>query len=950
MEVAGLALGVLGIAIAFKGAVDSALFIESFYDDENTDCSYLALNYHIQKTRLRIWGDECVMKKAPDGQPLKLRGRPQYVVEQIVRILKEIEKLNVKATDLADRYNINPPDLPSLNAEHSANSSQDLTKALSRLKVKPASRFRWTIKKKAEFQTIIERLRTLISDLENFTLAPEESQVLSRSLGPLVLTTLNEPELVKHVDDPRVKADPSLALSARAKCIQRSMSHGQATVISSAQLRLLHGSLNFGLLVQQSGKRVPVLLEWTIIQTTSDRSKYIDRINTLGCILEKVSEPALRLPPCYGIYHDSSYEIEHPGLQRFGYVFGAPSTTPTGLNTGPQYDKNLHLRPPKSLSTRIKDQKNIPLLGDRFRLAYNLATAFSCFHAAGWLHKGLHSNNILYFERVDNSGIDEMEPFITGFQYSRPQQTESLSMGPLGDPHLDHYYHPDVEKGFTKSRDLYGLGVILCEIGRWSLLSDLPERRLQNLLSEGVLTSTQTVALYLAQIAKHNHQGLKINAVISIREQESLQKQAQKLDEERANGKARGPFHGVPIIIKDICTTVDLPSTCGSYALEQGKARADANIIKTLNDAGLIIIAKANLSEFGNAKGSKLMGGWSALGGQTRNAHVEGEIPPGAPFLTSWGPAGSSSGSATSVTAGFAPVSTGTELHGSITAPAARAGLYAIKLSPGSVDQTGFQPAAPGFDCQGPYGKTTADVAILSAIMQVHAPDHYLPFRSSWEGLRVGFVEPKLWRSKAEVVEQIESFLEQTDNALYAAQETIEKLGAKVARGVPLTSWYEIVKAMPDINAYEELFLYQMKKLWPGWLALWEGSPQTIEELIEWNNSHRDLEFNDVNDNQKTLEAIRDCAMTEDQYKRNSTSIQEAARAAVLKILEDVGSASGYPVRNLPLGYADFNGRAFSLHAVAPAGKEQAIFHVMAAWEATFPENVRPPRVLTHGL
>jgi amidase len=170
------------------------------------------------------------------------------------------------------------------------------------------------------------------------------------------------------------------------------------------------------------------------------------------------------------------------------------------------------------------------------------------------------------------------------------------------------------------------------------------------------------------------------------------------------------------------------------------------------------------------------------------------------------GPAGSSSGSATSVTAGFSPVSIGTELHGSIIAPAARAGLYAIKLSPGSVDQTGFQPGAPGFDCQGPYGKTTVDVAALSAILQRHPPDHYLPLRSSWEGLRIGVVEPKLWRSRAEVVEQIDSFLEQTDNALYAAQDKIEALGAKVVKSIPLTPWKELIKAMPDIEDYEQLF------------------------------------------------------------------------------------------------------------------------------------------------
>jgi amidase len=59
-----------------------------------------------------------------------------------------------------------------------------------------------------------------------------------------------------------------------------------------------------------------------------------------------------------------------------------------------------------------------------------------------------------------------------------------------------------------------------------------------------------------------------------------------------------------------------------------------------------------------------------------------------------------------------------------------------------------------------------------------------------------------------------------------------------------------------------------------------------------------------------------------------------------------VGAAAGFPVGNLPLGFADFNGRPFSLHAIAPANEEVKIFQVMSAWEASFPDNVCPPPLL----
>ncbi|KAJ3562306.1 hypothetical protein NPX13_g8612 [Xylaria arbuscula] len=439
---------------------------------------------------------------------------------------------------------------------------------------------------------------------------------------------------------------------------------------------------------------------------------------------------------------------------------------------------------------------------------------------------------------------------------------------------------------------------------------------LQKLLSDRLLTSRDAVKLYLAQIAKHNHTGLQLNAIISVANYDDILQRADLLDEEREQGKIRGPLHGVPIILK----------------------------------------------ELGNAKGDRLMAGWSALGGQTKNPHVEGEIPPGAPFLTSWGPAGSSSGSATAVTAGFSPLSLGTELEGSITWPAARAGLYAIKLTPGSVDQHGFQPGAAGFDCQGPYAKTTIDAAILSAIIQRLSPDHYLPLRTTWNGLRLGFVEPSQWRTPGDVVEEVDGFFYQTDTALLAASRTIEERGGMVVTSVNLSVWEDIIKMMPDLDDMGELFNYQMKLSWLKFLALWEGTPQTVEDLIRWNKEHADLEFTPRDNNQRALENIRDSTMTEEHYNRNVKALRTAARDAIDRVLSkhnldvvlgpcdsrlnSMAAAAGYPLGNLPLGYADFNGRGFSLHIIAPAGDEAKIFQVMSAWETTFPENVRPPRVL----
>jgi amidase len=207
----------------------------------------------------------------------------------------------------------------------------------------------------------------------------------------------------------------------------------------------------------------------------------------------------------------------------------------------------------------------------------------------------------------------------------------------------------------------------------------------------------------------------------------------------------------------------------------------------------------------------------------------------------------------------------GTETDGSIIMPAARAGLYALKLTPGSVDIAGLQPGSPGFVCLGPMAKTTADVATLAAIMQRHGPEKYLPLLSkSWAGLRLGFVDPALWRSYPSAIEPVDGFFEQTDAAMVAAQEKIRSLGGKVVKSIPLASWDDITGAMPDCEEIEDLWrectslpgrafciadgflAFATKRDSPAFLQSFEGpAPQTLEELIEWNDAHADIEFTD---------------------------------------------------------------------------------------------------------
>lgn len=121
---------------------------------------------------------------------------------------------------------------------------------------------------------------------------------------------------------------------------------------------------------------------------------------------------------------------------------------------------------------------------------------------------------------------------------------------------------------------------------------------LQELLTSGSLTSLDLINIYLGQIEQHNKNGLKLNAIISTAPQHIIAEQARLLDAERAAGSIRGPLHGIPVVVKDNVMTdssLGMDTTCGSYALVGAKA-PNAPIADRLLKAGMIIIAKANLS------------------------------------------------------------------------------------------------------------------------------------------------------------------------------------------------------------------------------------------------------------------------------------------------------------------------------------------------------------------
>ncbi|PIA12556.1 amidase signature enzyme, partial [Coemansia reversa NRRL 1564] len=242
-------------------------------------------------------------------------------------------------------------------------------------------------------------------------------------------------------------------------------------------------------------------------------------------------------------------------------------------------------------------------------------------------------------------------------------------------------------------------------------------KELQAGLISGRWTSVDLVEMYLERI----NQFSRYNAMIFVKDRESLLSEAASLDKERASwgiysaspssedllatpqGGVEGKkLHGIPIIVKDNICTSDMPTTAGALALKGAESGFDAEIVRKLRNAGAIILGKSNLTEMANFVDTHHTWGWSYMGGQTMNG-ISG----------SFHASGSSSGSACAVALGICPCSIGTETHGSIICPSVEQGIVGIKPSRGLCSNAGIIPISTSFDTAGPMGRTVEDVAVV---------------------------------------------------------------------------------------------------------------------------------------------------------------------------------------------------------------------------------------------
>lgn len=281
--------------------------------------------------------------------------------------------------------------------------------------------------------------------------------------------------------------------------------------------------------------------------------------------------------------------------------------------------------------------------------------------------------------------------------------------------------------------------------------------QIQSALERGETTSVDLVRQYTARINAYDKRGPGLNSIVRINPQASTV--AARLDAERQASGARGPLHGVPILMKDNYNTDWMPTTGGSVALADFLPNENAAQLDKLIEAGAIILGKTTLHEY--AYGITSIG---SLFGQTRNPYDPRRVP-----------GGSSGGTGAAVAASFAAAGFGSDTCGSIRIPAAYNNLIGLRPSKGLSSIYGILPLAHTQDVAGPLARSAEDLAIIldsvigydardvaTEIMQTQPLPRFVERLHSAElgALRIGKLNDYFEDSDAAVVAKLEEALD----------------------------------------------------------------------------------------------------------------------------------------------------------------------------------------------
>ncbi|HEY4099010.1 MAG TPA: amidase family protein, partial [Baekduia sp.] len=443
-------------------------------------------------------------------------------------------------------------------------------------------------------------------------------------------------------------------------------------------------------------------------------------------------------------------------------------------------------------------------------------------------------------------------------------------------------------------------------------------KSLDSKLDAGSLTSEQLVKAYLARIALTNAEGPATQAVRSVNLDAIAE--AKALDDERGAFGARGPLHGIPVLVDDSFDVDGTPTTAGSIALQHSVPTQDSKVVAQLKAAGAIILGKTNVTELNGLFDTNIPEGYSSLGGQVL-----------VPSDTDKTPGGSSAGSAASTASGLAAATVGLETStdtAQLIGPAAVNGVVGLKPTVGLVGRTGVLGVAKSQDSPGPIARTVYDAAAELQAMAGHDPDD-----SATAGAPIptdylaGLTATALSGKKVAVVTGVGA----TAAPYPSAVTTVTGLGASTTVGVDVPTTSPQTLPTPTVNP-PSIVSREFKRDLNAYLATGHaGGASTLQGIIDYNiaNPEEGLKYQQGELTAAQAVDLTDSA-TETAYEGDRDTGKDGARDYLDNILDagtpgdttddpdvimvpggnatgaalvGIADRAGYPVLTVPAGY-----------------------------------------------
>ncbi len=391
---------------------------------------------------------------------------------------------------------------------------------------------------------------------------------------------------------------------------------------------------------------------------------------------------------------------------------------------------------------------------------------------------------------------------------------------------------------------------------------------LRRALEKGETTSMELTGTLISRIDAIDGSGPTLRSMLAVAP--DAIESAKARDRERQSGMVRSPLHGIPIVVKDNLETSRFVSTAGSLALST-PPHADAAVVTSLREAGMVILGKTNLSEWANFRSEKSSSGWSAVGGQTRNPHALERSP-----------SGSSSGSAVSVAAGLSPLSIATETDGSILSPSAVCGIVGIKPTVGLLDGAGIIPIAESQDTAGPMARSVADAAALLSVLSAETttdrvnasrPDGFAVDFST-HCRRDGLVNKRIGIPR----DGFSGYHPRADQCFDLALSALQDAGATVIDPVTIPGAESLRSSEDELTVLCYEFHDGIDRYLADRAEQSGSGPRSLDEVISFNLEHADAELSLFG--QELLErSARTGPLSDSAYKEARARCLEQARA-----------------------------------------------------------------------